>query len=67
MKVSNRLKVLRAEKGTSQLDTAIAIRIGRDRYWRIENGYQEPTDQERASLARYFGVGEQEIFPEVAA
>lgn len=61
----NRLKVLRAEHGgKSQLDTARAARIKEYRYWRIENGYEVPTPDERVALARVFGVEELQVFPQ---
>lgn len=63
MKCPNRLKVLRAECGKSQLDTARAAEIKEYRYWRIENGYEVPTDAERSALARVFGVGASDVFP----
>lgn len=48
--------MLRANRGWSQLDTAIKAKIKHYRYWRIENGYEVPSDQERARLARVLGV-----------
>jgi transcriptional regulator with XRE-family HTH domain len=63
----NRLKVLRAEKNLSQLDLAIKARIKEYRYWRIENGYVIPTDDERDGLARALKVDVPEAFPEVIA
>lgn len=59
----NRLRVFRAERGFSQLDTARLIGISRDRLWRIENGYLDATEDERAGLARIFGVSETDLFP----
>lgn len=61
-KNTNRLKVLRAGKNLSQLDTAIKAGIKQYRYWRIENGYEIPTESERAALARIFKVAEAEVF-----
>jgi len=63
----NRLKVLRAEQRKSQLDVAIAGGFKEYRYWRIENGYIDPTPEERAALAGVFKVGVGEVFPEVVA
>lgn len=60
---TNRLRVLRAEKRLSQMDTADRARIGVNRYWRIENGYAEAEADERAALARVFGVTESDVFP----
>lgn len=62
-KNTNRLKVLRAGKGgMSQLDASLAVGIKHYRYWRIENGYEAPTPEERKALARLFGVEETEVF-----
>lgn len=66
-KNTNRLKVLRAEKGLSQLDTSIEAKIPTHRYWLIENGYREPTDRERAVLARVFNVDDVFLTPAVAS
>lgn len=69
----NRLRVLRAEnasrkrKPASQRDTAVKAKIAFDRYWRIENGYAEPTPEERESLARVFRVSADEVFRGVSA
>lgn len=63
----NRLRVLRAEKNKSQLDTAIEAGIKQYRYWRIENGYEVPTEDERAALAGVFKVGVTDVFPEAVA
>lgn len=62
MRNKNRLRVLRAEKGWSQLDTAIKAGIKEYRYWRIENGYEIPTSTERATLARMFKVNDSDVF-----
>lgn len=63
----NRLKVLRADKGWSQLDLSIKARIKEYRYWRIENGYVIPTEDERANIAKAFKVAETDVFPEAEA
>lgn len=62
-KNTNRLKVLRAERSLSQLDTALKAGIPSHRYWLIENGYRDVTPAERARLTAVFGVGEDEVFP----
>lgn len=67
MKYPNRLRVLRAEKGLSQLDTAIATEIKQYRYWRIENGYEIPSDDERAALAKVLGVDIDALEPKAVA
>ncbi len=60
---TNRLRVLRAERRLSQMDAADKARMGVNRYWRIENGYADATADERAALARVFGVLESDVFP----
>lgn len=45
------------------MDTAAAARISFNRYWRIENGYAEATEDERAKLARVLSVDVAEAFP----
>jgi len=66
-KNTNRLKVLRASANLSQLDTAIEAGIPQHRYWLIENGYREPTPDERSTLAKIFKVAESEVFQTPAA
>lgn len=60
---TNRLRVLRAERRITQMDIAIKARMGHNRYWRIENGYVEPTKAERAAFARILKATEAELFP----
>ena len=54
----NRLKVLRAECEISQLDLALKVGLSRDRYWRIENGYDDPSESELRKLAKALRVEE---------
>jgi len=63
MKVSNRLRVLRAERRWSQMETGRRARVSTNRLWRFENGYAEPTAEERDRLARAFRVSVEDIFP----
>lgn len=65
--VPNRLRLVRAEKRISQLDTALAIGISQSKLSLIENSYVEPTAEERAALARVLGVDESDVFPESVA
>lgn len=51
----------------SQRALASQAGIHPDRFWRVENGYADPTDAERASLASALGVSEAEIWPDLAA
>lgn len=59
----NRIRVVRADKRRSQLDTALAIGVSQSKLSLIENCYVEPTPEERADLARVLGVSEGELFP----
>ena len=38
-----------------------------DRYWRIENGYTAPTDDEKEAIAAAFNIPPSEAFPEPVA
>lgn len=67
MTQSNRLRVLRAERLLSQMDTAARAGISHNRYWRIENGYTEPTPDERRELARVLGSTIAAAFPRQVA
>lgn len=48
----NRLKVLRAECQITQMDLARKTGLALNRYWRIENGYDDPTNAELRKLAK---------------
>lgn len=61
--MTNTLRVLRAMKRLPQWKVARRSRIGFNRYWRIENGHTEPTEQEQAKLASVFRVTVPEAFP----
>lgn len=67
MAVNVRLRVLRAERGLSQMDTAAKAKMGLNRYWRIENGYSEATSDEQAAIAAAFKIPTREAFPEAVA
>lgn len=62
--LANRLRVLRAERGFTQFETADLAKIARHRFWRIENGDLESSPEEQDALARVFGVTPSDIFPE---
>lgn len=64
---TNRLRVLRAERRISQMDAAAHLGMSRDRFWKIENGFIEPTEDEERALARLFKVQLEEIFPDAVA
>jgi transcriptional regulator with XRE-family HTH domain len=59
----NRLRELRGAARVSQWTVAQAAGIADHRYWRIENGRAEPTDAERAAIAKAFGVPVSRVFP----
>lgn len=60
---TNRLRVLRAERRITQMDLSVKARVSMFRYWRIENGYIQPTDEELKALARALKVTAADIFP----
>lgn len=56
-----RYKTLRAAVGKNQKQVeAAAIKLA-GRYWKIENGWTDPTPEERRALARVFKVSEAEL------
>lgn len=60
--------MLRAESQITQMDLALKAGLSRDRYWRIENDYEQPTTAERAKLARALRVEMAALgFPEIEA
>jgi transcriptional regulator with XRE-family HTH domain len=61
--MGNRLRVQRAERRQSQMAVAAALAMSFNRYWRIENGYTVPTDDERVLLATHFQTTPSELFP----
>jgi transcriptional regulator with XRE-family HTH domain len=50
--LKSRLRMYRAAKGYSQLEMEDRAGLTRGAYWRIENGYQVPTDKELQRIAR---------------
>lgn len=64
MQVNVKLRVLRAERGISQMETAAKAQLSQNRYWKIENGYANPTDDEREHIAAVFDVPVTDIFPQ---
>jgi len=63
----NRLRVIRADKGVSQLDVAMKAGVKEYRYWRIENRYVIPTDDERDAIAKALKVSVADVFPDSVA
>ena len=64
---ANRLRVLRAEFDLSQMEVAAYLGCGHNRFWRIENGFQEPSDEERKKLAKLFKRPISDVFPSTVA
>lgn len=63
MPKTNRLHVVRAERRITQTDLARKIKMGRYRYWQIENRYITPTPEEKERLATALKVTVEDIFP----
>lgn len=62
--MSNRLKVLRAERRVTQFDLRIKTGINATKISFIENGLIAPTNLEKQKLSRALSVRPEEIFPE---
>lgn len=60
---TTQLRIARAEHDISQMEVAAHLGCGHNRYWRIENGFQEPTDAEKVALAELFRCRVSDIFP----
>lgn len=61
---AKKLAVLRADQPDgvlSQRKLALRAGIGPDRYWRIEDGWTEATDDEKARIAEVLGVHVRDI------
>lgn len=61
----HRLRVLRAEARQTQYETAHRAGLGVNRYWRIENGWADPTSADKAAIAKALRVSQSDAFPEV--
>lgn len=59
--IRQQLRLLRTRLGKSQIDVETDAGLPRGKYWRIENGYDEPTDTERARLAKALRVSADEL------
>jgi transcriptional regulator with XRE-family HTH domain len=58
-KTRKSLRVLRADygpRGVTQTQFARLVKVSRLRYWAIENGESEPTEDEKGAIAGAFGV-----------
>lgn len=56
-----RLRVLRAERGLTQMAVARRLGISQAKYWQIENGYTSATSKELERLARILNADEAEL------
>jgi transcriptional regulator with XRE-family HTH domain len=56
------LKLRRVELDLTQMRTARAARMDINRYWRIENGEADPTDDEKKALAKVLKTTVDAIF-----
>ena len=60
--LTNRIRVLRAERGMSQSDLAAAIDVSRKTISTVEVGRFVPSTVIALKLARFFGVPVEEVF-----
>ena len=60
--MTNRLRVLRAERGWSQADLAEKLEVSRQSVNAIETGKYDPSLPLAFRIARLFGLGIEEIF-----
>jgi putative transcriptional regulator len=66
--VTNRLRVLRAERDWSQADLAAALRVSRQTVNAIENGRYDPSLPLAFAIARLFSLAIEDVFtPDEAA
>lgn len=56
VELCSRLRMFRAARGYSQLKVEQRARLTRGQYWRIENGYDEPTDAELRRIAKTLNI-----------
>ena len=59
---ASRLRLVRTNRGITQIAVAIPSDISPARYSLLERGYVTPTPRERASLAAALQVPESELF-----
>lgn len=64
--MENRLRVRRAELDVTQFQVAKKVGVDHSKLSRIENGYQDPTPEEIAALARVLETTAHELFPTLA-
>lgn len=64
--MENRLRVRRAELDVTQFQVAKKVGVDHSKLSRIENGYQDPTAEEIAALARVLDTTPEALFPTLA-
>ena len=60
--MNNRLEELRKQRGIKQEELAAALEVSRQTIGSLENGRYNPSILLAFKIARYFGVGVEEIF-----
>lgn len=60
--MNNRLEELRKQRGIRQEELAAALEVSRQTIGSLENGRYNPSILLAFKIARYFGVGIEEIF-----
>lgn len=60
--MKNRLEELRKQRGIRQEELAAALEVSRQTIGSLENGRYNPSILLAFKIARYFGVGIEEIF-----
>lgn len=58
------LRMLRAGAKWTQLQLALKANINQSRISLIENGWDDPTEDERRQIAKAFQLAEADVFPE---
>lgn len=62
MKVGDKIKELRKNRGLQQKKLAAVLEVGQATISQWESGRQEPNPTQRARLCKYFGIGLAELF-----
>lgn len=60
--MKNRLEKIRKERGITQEELAAALEVSRQTIGSLENGRYNPSILLAFKIARYFGLGIEEIF-----
>ncbi len=61
--ITKRLRVLRVGQNVTQRHVALRAHMPLSRYWEIENGYRQPSDDELHALARVLECSPSDIVP----